>query len=127
MQKIRFLTPKWHGLLDYAAAIGLIALPALLGFQGLQLWLSVGGGIALIGYSLLTDYAFSAASLISFRAHLALDLSAAVAFVAIPLILGWGAFAMGYYFVMAAGVTVVVALSRSDSADAETPVIASAA
>jgi hypothetical protein len=42
-------------VLDYVAAAALIALPFLLGFQGIELWLSVAGGAGLIAYSLLTD------------------------------------------------------------------------
>ena len=82
MNTLRFLTPTLHGALDYAAAAALIVLPFLLGFDGLALWLSVIGGVGLIGYSLLTDYTFSAVSLISFKAHLVLDLAAAAVFVA---------------------------------------------
>ena len=113
---IRFINPKLHGLLDYAAAAGLIALPFILdlGAQGpLAQWLSVGGGIGLILYSLLTDYAFSAAELIPFRAHLALDLGAAAAFLAAPFAFGFTGLVAGYYVTMAVGVLLVVALSNS--------------
>lgn len=116
MKSIRFLTPTIHGALDYFAAAGLIVLPFVLGFGGLALWLSVVGGIGLIGYSLLTDYALSAASILSFKTHLVLDLAAAIAFISIPVALGWGGLVMGYYFVMAAGVIVVVVLSDPNSA-----------
>ena len=114
MNSMRFLTPTLHGAVDYAAATGLIVLPFIFGFGGLALWLSVAGGAGLIGYSLLTDYAFSAASLISFKTHLALDLAAAAAFVAAPFVFGWGGLIMGYYLVMGGAVVVVVALSNSD-------------
>lgn|GEM_PF-3134511 len=53
--KLQFLTPALHGVLDYVAAAALIALPFLLGFQGIELWLSVAGGAGLIAYSLLVD------------------------------------------------------------------------
>ena len=62
--KLQFLTPKLHGLLDYAAAGGLIVFPFLLNLGSespIALWLSVAAGAGLIGYSLLTDYAFSVA------------------------------------------------------------------
>ena len=114
MSNIRFLTPTLHGLLDYAAATGLIVLPFILGFGGLALWLSVAGGIGLIGYSLLTDYAFSAAAVISFKTHLVLDLAAVLSFAAAPFVFSWGGLIMGYYLVMAGAVVVVVALSQPD-------------
>ena len=114
MSSIRFLTPTLHGVLDYAAATGLIVLPFIFGFDGLALWLSVAGGVGLIGYSLLTDYALGAAAAISFKTHLVLDLAAALSFAAAPFLFGWGGLIMGYYLVMAGGVAVVVALSQPD-------------
>jgi len=114
----RFLTPTLHGLLDYAAAAGLIVLPFLLGLgetSPLALWLSVAAGVVLIAYSLLTDYAFGVFGLLPFRAHLALDLTAAIGFVAAPFLFGWSGLVLGYYLVMAAGVLIVVALSRPDA------------
>ena len=114
MSSIRFQTPTLHGVLDYAAATGLIVLPFIFGFGSLALWLSVAGGAGLIGYSLLTDYTLGAAALISFKIHLALDLAAAVAFIAAPFIFGWGGLIMGYYLVMGGTVVVVVALSKPD-------------
>ncbi len=111
---LRFVTPAIHGLLDYAAAVGLISLPFLLGLgetSALAQWLSVAGGIGLIAYSLVTDYAFGAVGLFSYRAHLALDLGAAAVFAIAPFVFGWQGLVLGYYLVMASGVVVVVALS----------------
>jgi len=113
--KLQFLTPALHGVLDYVAAAALIALPFLLGFEGIELWLSVAGGAGLIAYSLLTDYAFGAVKLVSFDAHLLLDLAAGVVFIAAPFLLGFTALASIYYPVMTAGVIAVVAFSaRAD-------------
>ena len=112
----RLLNPTVHGLLDYAAAAGLIVLPFLLDLRAvvpLAHWLSVAAGVGLVAYSLATDYRFGALGLISFRAHLALDLLAAAAFVVAPFAFGWVGLVRGYYFVMAAGVLVVVALSSA--------------
>lgn len=112
----RILTPTIHGLLDYAAASGLIVLPFVLDLQAsssLAHWLSVAAGIGLVAYSLATDYRFGVLRLISFRAHLALDLIAAAAFVIAPFALGWTGLLRGYYIVMAVGVLVVVALSAA--------------
>lgn len=115
MRNIRFLTPTVHGLLDYAAAAGLIILPFVLGFDGLAVWLSVAGGVGLIVYSLLTNYAYSIAPVLSFKTHLLLDLAAGAVFVAAPLVLGWTGLVMGYYFVMATGVFIQVALTNPNS------------
>lgn len=116
--KFRFLTPTLHGILDYAAAVGLIVLPFLLDLgatSALALWLSVAGGIGLILYSLATDYAFGLLRVLSFRSHIALDLAAAAAFVTAPFVFGWAGLTMAYYLVMAAGVVVVVLLTGKES------------
>ncbi|MEM7500401.1 MAG: hypothetical protein AAF417_00100 [Pseudomonadota bacterium] len=112
----RLLNPTLHGLLDYAAATGLIVLPFVLDLRTVvpvAHWLSVAAGVGLVAYSLATDYRFGALRLISFRAHLALDLLAAAAFVVAPFVFGWTGLVRGYYLVMAAGVLVVVALSSA--------------
>ncbi len=112
---LQFLSPKHHGILDYLAAAGLIIFPFLLGLgsDGLvALLLSVTGGIGLITYSLLTDYKFGAFKLFSYDLHLFLDLSAAAAFITAPFAFGFETLTSIYYFVMAAGVIAVVAVSK---------------
>ena len=116
--RIRFISQKLHGLLDYTAAAGLITLPFLLDLsaQGaIGQWLSVAGGIALILYSLVTDYAFSAARMVPFKVHLALDLAAAVAFFVAPFVFEFTGLVAWYYFAMALGVVLVVALTNRNS------------
>lgn len=108
---LRFITPTLHGFLDFAAAAGLIVFPKLLGLHGLSQWLSVAGGIGLIAYSLLTDYALGPFKLLSYRRHIVLDLLAAVAFIAAPVVLGFVGLVAIYYYVMGAGVILVVGLS----------------
>lgn len=109
--KFQFLNSSLHGALDYLAAGALIALPFILGLSGIALWLSVIGGSALILYSLLTDYHFGVLRILSFDAHLLLDLAAGVAFIVAPFVLGFDPFATGYYIVMALGVIAVVAFT----------------
>lgn len=113
---MRFITPSLHGILDYAAAIALIVLPFILGLEAqsaLAHWISVIAGVGLVGYSLITQYAFSFAKLIPFKVHLILDIAAAVFFVAAPFILGFEGVVAIYYWVMGAGVVMVVALSHT--------------
>jgi len=73
---MKFLTPKLHGLGDYAAALVLIVAPFFLGIKEqsvIAYWASIAGGIGLIIYSLLTNYTFSVAKIIPFKTHLVLD------------------------------------------------------
>lgn len=111
----KFLSPALHGALDYIAAGALIALPIMLQLTGIAFWLSVGGGIGLIAYSLVTDYKFGSIKLLSFDLHLILDLAAGAAFAAAPFVLGFDQPTSIYYFVMAAGVIAVVAFTARAS------------
>lgn len=110
--KLQFLNPTFHGILDYLAAGALIVLPFLLGFEGIELWLSVAGGGGLILYSLITDYQFGLAKLVPYNLHLVFDVSAGAALLIAPFILGFGFAAMIYYPIMAAGVFAVVGVSN---------------
>ncbi|MDX1440524.1 MAG: hypothetical protein R3284_11535 [Rubricoccaceae bacterium] len=123
--KIRFINPTLHGLLDYAAAAALIVTPFILdlGAQGqVAQWLSILGGIGLVLYSLVTDYAFGVTKILSYKIHLMLDLAAAVAFLAAPFVFRFTGLVAGYYFVMALGVVLVVALSNQTTEDVSTPI-----
>jgi len=113
---MRFITPHLHGFLDYAAALALIIAPFVLGLEQssvLAHWISVAAGVGLIGYSLITDYFASIAKVIPFKVHLVLDLAAAVFFLAAPTVLGFTGIVAIYYYVMGAGVVMVVALSNT--------------
>jgi hypothetical protein len=112
IMKLQFLNPTFHGILDYLAAGALITLPFLLGFQGIELWLSVAGGAGLILYSLITDYQFGLAKLVPYNMHLVFDVSAGLALLVAPFVLGFGFAPTIYYPVMAIGVFVVVAVSQ---------------
>ena len=115
---MKFLNPKLHGIGDYAAGVVLIIAPSGLGISEQSLiayWVSVIGGLGLIVYSLLTDYAFSAVKIIPFKAHLVLDLIAGIVFVALPFVLGLDGIARLYMIVMGLGVVLVVAVSQTES------------
>jgi hypothetical protein len=127
---MKFITPTVHGLLDYAAASALIIIPFALGFNGLSLWLSVAAGAGLIVYSLLTDYAYSAAKVIPFSVHLTADILAAALFVIAPFVFGFGSVETAYYIVMGLGVLVVVAFTSKEQsipAASESPIAADTA
>ena len=122
---MKFLTPKLHGLGDYAAAVVLIVAPFVLGIKEQSMiahWASVVGGIGLIIYSLLTDYTFSVAKIIPFKTHLVLDAVAGLVLIALALLLELDIIGRGYLIVMGAGVLLVVVVTQTEgeSAEAET-------
>lgn len=113
---MKTLSPSIHGILDYAAALALIVAPYVLGLTGVALWLSVAAGVGLIGYSLLTRYAYSLFKVIPFNIHIAFDTLAGLVFVAVPFALEITAVAQIYYWVMGSGVLAVVILTNKNEA-----------
>jgi hypothetical protein len=119
---MKFLTPKLHGLGDYAAAAVLIAAPFILGIKEQSViahWASVVAGIGLIIYSLLTDYTFSVAKVIPFKAHLVLDSVAGVVLIALAILLELDVVTRAYLIVMGAGVLLVVAVTQTEDVSAK--------
>lgn len=115
---MKFLSANLHGLGDYAAAAVLIVAPFILNIEAQSVaahWASILGGVGLIVYSLLTDYAFSVAKVISFRMHLVLDALAGSALVALAFLLNLDGIAKTYMLVMGIGVWLVVAVSKSET------------
>jgi hypothetical protein len=70
---MRFLTTRMHGLLDYTVGVLLIALPWAMRWGGAAAWVPTLLGVAIVGYSLLTDYELGAGRRIPMPAHLWLD------------------------------------------------------
>lgn len=114
--KLRFISPTLHGVVDYGAGAGLIALPFILGLgdsHPVALWLSVATGVAVFAVSVLTDYRYALLRKIPFEGHLTIDLLAATTFMAAPFLLGFEGLDGHYYWVNAAVVYLVVALTEN--------------
>jgi len=115
MDTIRFISGSFHGILDYAAAIVLIAVSLALNFQTtspLAFWLSVAAGILLVTYSLITDYGLSLVKWIPFNIHLILDAVAGFAFLVAPFLFGFEGLIRWFYFVN--GVMVLLLVLATD-------------
>lgn len=114
--KLRFISPTVHGIIDYSAAVALIASPFLLQLGAsspMAFWLSVITGIAVILVSSNTVYKYSLFKNIPFDGHLAIDLTAATAFIIAPFAFGFEGLDFIYYIVNAAVVYLVVAFTSS--------------
>jgi hypothetical protein len=113
--KFRFISPGSHGIIDYVASIALIACPFILklGDSPATKWLSIGTGISGIALSILTKYKYSIFKVIPFDLHLAINLAAATTFVAIPFAFNLKGLDAVYFFVNAAIVYLVVALTEN--------------
>ena len=88
---VRAIPTAVHGVLDYLVAILLLAAPWLLGFArgGSETYVTVGFGVAVLLYSLVTDYEPGAWRLLAMPGHLALDLVAGLLLVVSPWLFGF--------------------------------------
>lgn len=115
--KLRFISPTNHGLVDYAAAVALITAPFLLKLGSSSpaaIWLSVITGFAVILVSGITAYRYSFLKFIPFGGHLAIDLTVATAFIAIPFVFDFKGLDAAYYWINAAVVYLAVAFTAEE-------------
>src|SRR5215213_8315514 len=87
----RPITSRMHGMLDYPAAILLIAAPWIFGFSDIDAARNVAIviGALVIVQSLMTDYEFSIADVLPLSAHLMMDVLAGIVLAVSPWIFGF--------------------------------------
>lgn len=110
----QIITPTYHGILDYAAAVALVGLPIMLQLDrdsNLVYWFSIGAGFGLVIYSLVTNYALSLLKAISYQTHLMLDAIASLAFITLALTHDGTLLSMTYCLIMGVGVVLVILFS----------------
>jgi hypothetical protein len=88
---MRFIPTRVHGMVDYAMGVLLIVAPWLLGFAawGAETWVPAILGVAVIGYSMFTDYELGLLRTIPMPTHLALDAGSGVLLAASPWLFGF--------------------------------------
>jgi hypothetical protein len=108
---MRILSTKIHGVLDYLVGILLIGGPWMLGIahDGAETWVPVVAGTAALVYSLITNYEWGAAKIISMRTHLGLDITSGILLAASPWLFGFHDYT--YIPHLIAGITEIVVAS----------------
>ena len=112
----RFMNKTLHAYLDYPVALGLIAMPFVLGLgtvNPLAFWLSVVTGVAALVLTIFTDHQFGVVKILPYKLHLLVDFMVGAAFVAAPFVLGFVGLEAVYYWVLGATVLLVVALDNT--------------
>jgi len=69
----RFISKTMHAYIDYPVALGLIAMPVLLGIGAsnpMAFWLSVATGVAAFFLTLLTDHKTGLLKVLPYKLHL---------------------------------------------------------
>lgn len=70
---MRIVSPRMHGILDYASAGTMVVLPRKMGFSKSTTNLMTGAGAAVVGMSLLTRYPLGLVRVLPMPIHLAAD------------------------------------------------------
>lgn len=84
------LSTRLHGMLDYLLALALVAAPWVLGFaDGAGAAPPIVAGVALLAYSLATDYELGALHRLQIPHHLWLDALVGLALAISPWVLGF--------------------------------------
>lgn len=121
---MRVIPTRIHGVIDYLAAALLIIAPWLLDFAdgGAEQWVPIIVGVAIILYSLLTDYELGVMKAIPMPAHLMLDIGGGIFLAASPWLFGfanniwWPHLVVGLFSVVAG---VMTQTQPADDADVE--------
>ncbi|MCQ8184836.1 hypothetical protein [Parvularcula maris] len=115
---MRLVSPTVHGVIDYLAAAALILGPLLLfpsATPDYAVMIPIAAGVALIAYSLITDYVPSVRRIIPFPVHLAIDLTAGAVFVVLAFFGGLFGLVQLFYLVMGVAVMAVVLTTSQES------------
>lgn len=116
-----------HNVLDYVIGAVLMVCPWIFGFAevGAARNVFLFGGIALIAYSLLTNYYYSVVRVIPLGAHMTMDAILGVFLILAPALFGYrdiltdGQYAL--HIVLGIGAVGLVALTRPRTEAAKTP------
>jgi hypothetical protein len=113
------VTPRWHGVFDYAGAAGLLFAPFALGlaaFSEVAVVISVVLGLGLLLYSAFTDYDFGIVGMLSITSPLAVDCIAGAFLLGVALFSGFDFVVRVYFAVMGLGVLSAVVITDSEAA-----------
>lgn len=92
MPRLRVLSTRVHGTLDYVLGLGLLLFPWIFGFAavgGAATWVPITLGVAIIIYSLGTDHEWGMLRVVPMGYHVALDLFGGIFLSLSPWIFGF--------------------------------------
>jgi hypothetical protein len=108
--RLRFVTKTIHAYLDYPVALGLLALPFIVGVgvdNPWARWISPATGIAAFILTMLTNHATGVIRVIPYWLHVAVDRLVGVVFLVVPFVFGLHGLDAWYYWANAIAVLLV--------------------
>src|SRR4051812_41891653 len=109
------ITPRVHGMIDYAVAALLVLAPWLIGFSDVRraTAVTVGFGVVAFLYSVFTDYELGLIRRLPMRVHLLIDVFWSLALIVSPWLFGFaGRVAWPHVIVGVAGLAVTALTQR---------------
>lgn len=99
---MRFIPTRVHGVVDYVIGALLIVAPWLLGFArgGAETWVPVILGVAVIVYSLFTNYELGVVRKLNMRTHLWLDGIGGLILAISPWLFGFADYVWAPHFIV---------------------------
>lgn len=115
------ISTKTHGMMDYLMGVVLIIAPFILDFAngGAAMWVPIIIGIAVILYSLLTDYEYGATPSITMRTHLTLDITGGLFLAVSPWLFGFAELVFWPHLIL--GLVEIVAALMTEKVPQRTP------
>ena len=107
------ISPRTHGIIDYATVLTVAAAPKMFGFPDPAAKLCYGLAAGYLGLSMMTDYPLAAQRLVPFKAHGAAEAAIGLALPAMPWVLGFedDRAACSFFFGLTALTGIVAALT----------------
>jgi hypothetical protein len=119
---------KVHNVLDYIIGAFLVVAPWMFGFADIPAarTLFLFSGLALVAYSLLTNYYYSVAKVVPLGVHMTLDAMIGVVTILAPALFGYRELLTGgqyaLHVILGVGAIGLVALTKPRTETAKTPV-----
>ncbi|HYF17271.1 MAG TPA: hypothetical protein VEA40_05335 [Ramlibacter sp.] len=116
---MKILSPTVHGVLDYVLALAFLILPSMLDFPPPAAAAAYVIGVVYIVAALITRYPLGLLKWLPFPVHGVIESLMAVAWIALPWLMGFAehAAARNFFVVAGVGLLLVVALTNYRAAD----------
>jgi hypothetical protein len=115
---MRFIPTLTHGSLDYLIGMFLIVVPWAVRLNEPETWFMDVFGLAVIGYSLFTDYELALVRWIPVPVHLGLDIAAGVVMAAVPWLFSFAGDQSAFH--VAIGLLLIVVALMTELVPSET-------
>ncbi|MBA3708727.1 MAG: hypothetical protein H0W83_07915 [Planctomycetes bacterium] len=110
----KLISPRIHGVLDYAAGAAFLLAPHLFAFGGTPALICYVIGLVHIGLTLVTAFPLGALKVVPFLAHRQIEAVVAAVIIAMPWFAGFSSDGKACWFFVAAGLALLAVVALTD-------------